>query len=270
MATTPREPRFRILVAVVLTAAIGGMFLAGEFRNQAGAPLSSAPADRRVAQQAPPVATAPSADEILTYNGRDPFTRDQEEKKASQKPPAADPLTPVAQSVTPLAPSAGVTVSVGNAASPLSGVGSTRTSPVTRRGDDDGDDLDVVVKVPRVDEPTVVDPLVDPMPVYPVPVADGGGAGSPEPDGTLDRGGKWGKTKNKPAKAEHGEAPPYPAYQPTKEKSWKDRGHKGQSSRPGRRVGQTRSGWRGKGHAWGWKAARCDESHPSSNGHCRR
>ena len=259
MDRRPREPRFRFLVAVILTAAIGGMFLTGEFRNQAGAPPSSAPADQRVAQQAPPVATAPSSDEILTYTGRDPFARDQEEKKAAQKPPAADPLTPVAQGVTPLAPGAGVTVSVGDAASPLSGAGSTRKSPITGRGDDDGDDPDVVVNEPLPDEPNVVDPV----PVDPVPVDDAGYAGSPEPDG------KSGKGKGKPAKPRHDDAPPYQAYERTKEKPWKDRGHKGQSSRPGRRVGQTRNGWRGNGHGWGWKA-RCDESHPSSNGHCRR
>ncbi|HEV3364362.1 MAG TPA: hypothetical protein VG795_09520, partial [Acidimicrobiia bacterium] len=203
----------------------------------------------------------------LTYKGRDPFTRNQEEKKASQEAPAADPLTPVAQGVTPLAPSAGATVSAGNAASPLSGVGATRNSPITGRGDDDGDDPDVVVKVPLPDEPNVVEPL----PVNPVPVDDGA-VGSLQPDGTADGDGKWGKSekaKDKPDKPKHGDAPPYQAYERAKDKPWKDRGHKGQSSRPGRRVGHTRNGWRGNGHGWGWKA-RCDESHPSSNGHCRR
>ena len=266
MERRPREPRFRILVAAVLTAAIGGMFLAGEFQNQASVPLSSAPADQRVAQQAPPVATAPSSDEILTYTGRDPFDREQEEKKAAQKPPAADPLTPVAQGVTPLAPGAGVTVSAGNPASPHSGVGSIRNSPISGRGDDDGDDPDVVVRrVPLPDEPNVVEPNV----VEPVPVDDGGYAGSPQPDVTADGSGKSRTGKGKPDKPKHGDAPPYQAYERTKEKPWKDRGHKGQSSRPGRRVGQTRNGWRGNGHGWGWKA-RCDESHPSSNGFCRR
>ena len=279
MTRTPREPRFRILVAAVLTAAIGGMFLSGEFRNQAGAPLSSA-ADQPVAQQAPPVAVAPSPDEILTYTGRDPFARDQEEKKAAPKPPAADPLTPVAQGVTPLAPSAGVTVSAGNAASPVSGVGST-TSPVSGRGVDDPDPGDVIRRVAQPDEPNVVEPVpVDPVPVDPVPVDDGVYAGSPQPDLTADGTGKLRNGKGKPdkpkpgkgepAKPKHGDAPPYQAYERAKEKPWKDRGHKGQSSRPGRRVGQTRNGWRGNGHGWGWKAARCDESHPSSNGHCRR
>ena len=278
MATMPREPRFRILIAMVLTAAIGGMFLAGEFRNQAGAPLLSAPADRRVVQEVAPVATAPSADEILTYTGRDPFTRNQEEKKASQEAPAAEPLTPAAQGVTPLAPSAGVTVSVGNAASPLSGLGSTRRSPIARAGDDDGDDPDVVVKVPTPDVPTVIEPVpVDPVPIDPVPVHDGG-AGAPQLDGSADGDGKWGKAKanakpaeanGKPARAKYGDVPPYPAYERAKDQTWKNRGHKGQSARPGRRVGQTRNGWGARGYAWGWKA-KCDESHPSSNGHCKR
>ncbi|HEX2069947.1 MAG TPA: hypothetical protein VHH54_07065 [Actinomycetota bacterium] len=264
MTDKPREPRFRILVAAVLTAAIGGMFLSGEFRNQAGAPLSTA-VDQRVAQEAPPVAAAPAPDEILTYTGRDPFARDQEEKKAAQKPPAADPLTPAAPSVTPLTPGAGVTVSAGNAASPVSGVGSTRTSPVGGRNDDDPDPGDVIRRVPQPDEPNVVEPV----PVDPVAVDDGGYAGSPVPDGSVEGDGKQGNGKGKPSKPKHGGAPPYQAYERAKEKPWKDRGHKGQSARPGRRVGQSRSGWRGNGHGWGWKA-RCDESHPSSNGHCRR
>ncbi|MDP8956779.1 MAG: hypothetical protein M3N24_07465, partial [Actinomycetota bacterium] len=179
MATTPREPRFRIVFAVILTAAVGGMFLAGDSRHQGGEPLSSAPADQRVAQEPnAAVATAPSPDEILTFTGRDPFDRGRTEKKPPQDSPATPPSTPVAQGVTSSAPSAGVTVSVGSAATPQQEARWTRKIPVGSREEDD--DGDVVAKVPGFDEPAPVDPAL----VNPVPVDDGvtRGAGSAEPD----------------------------------------------------------------------------------------
>ena len=281
MAATPREPRSRIVLAVILTAAIGGMFLAGEGREPAGVSVSSVPADQRVVQQeSPPVPAAPSADEILTFTGRDPFLRDKEEKKS---PPAARPAAPVAlpapgltSVAVPVASAGGVAVSLPGAVSPRSGSGSSPTAPAIGGGQaeprDDGDST-----ADEPDEPAAVDPA---------PISDGGDAISPEPDISLEpdeptmafpvsgevtkANGKPAKANGKPAKPKSAGGPPFEGFQRTKEKPVKSRGlHKGWSQgRRGKSGYSAGRGW-GRGNAWGWRA-RCDSSHPSSKASCGR
>ena len=253
MATMPREPRSRIVLAVILTAAIGGMFLAGDRPHPDGAPVASAPVDQRAVQQgAPPVAAPPSADEILTFTGRDPFARDQKEKKTPQRPnPGTQPALSVpAADGTSASAGGGVAVSAGGLAS--SGSGSTRTSPTAGGGQ---------IPEPKTVSDTTPDTVVSTS-LDPVPVEDEDGSDSSEESaGSSDTG--------KPAKPESPRASKFEAFQRTKEKPVQSRGlHRGWSQAPRRKPGYTASGWRGKGNAWGWRT-KC-KAHPHSQAGCRR
>ena len=269
MATMPREPRSRIVLAVILTAAIGGMFLAGDGGVQPGVPVSSAPADQRVMQQEAPVAAAPSGDEILTFTGRDPFARDQKEKKSFSPPnrgtaPTVSLASPRGTSVTT---GSGVAVSVGGVAS--SGSGSTRTAPTA--GDGLVPDRDSVTDTaPDTSTDTSTDTVTDTAPDTDIlTVLDP--AVSVENDSESSDDGAGASGRGKPAKPKAKSVPTFQAYRPTptKAKPVQSRGlHRGWSQPPRRNPGYATSGSRGNGNAWG-RRTKC-KAHPHSPTGCRR
>ena len=270
MDAMPREPRSRIVLAVILTAAIGGMFMAGDGPDGAGVSVSSVPADQRVVQQdSPPVAAAPSGDEILTFTGRDPFVRDKAQEKPPRGSQPAPPVTvqPGSSGVAPVTAVGGVAVSVGETISTRSGSGSTRTSPTAGGGPvEPKDEMDgtpqPVDSSPEPEEPTTVDPA---------PIGDGGDTGSPEPTepSTNPSSGEAAKPNGKPAKPKSPQRPSFEAFQRTKDKPVKSRGlHKGWSQgRRGKWGYSVGRGW-GRGNAWGWRT-KC-KAQPHSQAGCRR
>lgn len=261
MAAMPREPRFRILMAVVLTAAIGAMFLAGEGRKQAGVSVSST-AGRQLVQNGAPVATAPSSDQILTYTGRDPFAQDQPNEKKPEAPNAGPaPVTSLlAPGLTSALTTVAVPVSAGGAGSTSSPRSSTNVGPVART-----DPKDVVGIAPKpapepAPAPSPAPTSDDPATVDPAPVYGDGSPGDYESPELAVHPAKHGK----PAKRSHSEVPRYQGYERTKEEPARGRRLQKRTWRqaPGRRVGQMRTGRRGNGFAWGWRKKECKhESH---------
>jgi hypothetical protein len=272
MDMMPREPRARIVLAVVLTAAVGGLFLAGGGSDPSAVQVASAPSDQRLVQQQNTlVALAPPPDEVLTFGGRDPFQPRGRNPNKPQPAPGAGgsiPYTPAPFGISsPISPG-GVTLPVGGGSPSVPASGDVSNDPPRLIP------LPSPPTDPLVSNPDTAGPSVTPPPPPAIDVATQGHDAAP---GQIKKAARSGvaakadapigrKSTKKPANTKDVAGRGFQAFQRSREKQTvrpQNRGlHNGwpQAAKWGAQAG---SCWPGQGyglgHAWG-PASSCTSS----------
>jgi hypothetical protein len=272
MEMMPRQPRARIVLAVVMTGAIGGLFLAGGQGDDPGLRVSSAPAESVVAPQSPPNLAAPIAQVAVPSTGRDPFAPagHKHGKPGGGSSPGSSLFSPTGSSA-----GQGGSYPSSVVSSAAAGAGAPAAPAVPKPSVD----RDVPIARP-LPVPTPEVPNVSPTP--PPSTSPGDLSGTPDASHPGRKPKKNGNHKHdKPGKHKHGKAATqgaeaYRASDKKKKQQARPKNpgqHKGWAHAKGRK-GRAASRRHGRGYAygWWWKAPDCDSHSRSSRAQsgCRR
>ena len=267
MDMMPRQPHARIVLAVIFTASIGGLFLAGNRGARPGASVSTAPADQRVvAQPAAINIQAPEAQVALPALGRDPFAGNQTKET---KP--AQPLTSAPVVSSPVLPAASTNVgSVTSSVASAVGVSVSTSAPAV--GSVVKNTVSTVPKTVTNTTNPVAQPTAPTAPADPVSTVD-----TAVPN-LVDQGAATVDEAKGPVHSSHGRKAGHyrsatpEVYQRSKEQKQPYRAaassHSSKKWHPSARGygAAPRSNRHGHGHAYGWKRwnSTCD---PNARSH---